>query len=64
MRGTVNNSFSHGSQTMVPRECVGDMKAGPHWDNSRDLGRRDADVVKWVDLLNYFDDIGEFDSAA
>ena len=64
VRGTVNDSFSHGFRTVVPEECVGDMEEGPHWDNLRDVGRRYADVVKLPDVIEWFERLGQLSSAA
>lgn len=63
VRGTVNDSFSHGFRTVVPEECVGDMEEDAHWDNLRDVGRRYADVVKLRDVLDWFADLGQVRSA-
>lgn len=45
VRASVVDAFSHGFRVIVPRECCGDVEAGPHEANLRDVGRRYADVI-------------------
>jgi len=51
IRASIIDAFSNGYRVIVPEECVGDMAAGPHEDNLRDVGRRYADVVSLDETL-------------
>lgn len=51
IRASIIDAFSNGYRVIVPGECVGDMAAGPHEDNLRDVGRRYADVVSLDETL-------------
>lgn len=51
VRASVIDAFSYGFRVIVPESCVGDVEAGPHEANLRDMGRRYADVVELDDVL-------------
>jgi hypothetical protein len=45
--------MSHGFQTLVVRDCVGDRAAGPHEANLFDMAAKYADVIGLDAALDY-----------
>lgn len=58
IRATAIDGFSHRYRTLVPEDCVGDIEAGPHHDNLRDIGRRYVDVTDCATVLAQLADWG------
>lgn len=59
IRATAIDGFSHRYRTLVPEDCVGDIEAGPHHDNLRDIGRRYVDVTDCATVLAQLADWGQ-----
>jgi maleamate amidohydrolase len=53
IRASTIDSFQYGFRTIVPEDCVGDIKEGPHRDNLRDVGRRYADISTADEVIAY-----------
>jgi maleamate amidohydrolase len=53
VRGTIYDSFSAGFRTIVPYECVADIKKPAHEQNLADVQKRYADVLPLTEVLEY-----------
>ena len=53
VRASAVDAFSYGFRVCVPEDCVGDVDAGPHHDNLRDMGRRYADIICADDVIEH-----------
>ena len=54
IRATAVDGMQHGYRVIVPRECVGDRSIEPHEANLFDIDSKYGDVVKKMDVVNYF----------
>ncbi len=53
VRASVVDAFSHGYRVFVPRDCVGDVDAGPHESNLSDVGKRYCEVVDSAAVIDW-----------
>ena len=63
IRASAIDAFSYGFRVAVPEDCVGDVEAGPHHDNLRDIGRRYGDIVTLEQTLDYVEQVRRRNSA-
>jgi maleamate amidohydrolase len=64
VRATASDSFSYGFKTVIPEECVADIKGdNPHRANLCDLHIRGADVVNLSEVLGYLERIRDVKAA-
>ena len=58
IRATAIDGIQHGFRVIVPRECVGDRRAGPHEANLFDINAKYGDVVSKRETLDYLAGLG------
>lgn len=57
VRATAVDSFSYGFRTIIAEECVGDQGLEPHRANLFDINNRYGDIVKNVEIINWFSEL-------